>query len=203
MIGPDDPPVWQNIMQTSSPTALTPHDLGARLKALRTARHLSMRNLAAQSGVSPGLISKIEAGKVSPTVMSLQKLLTAINVDLYTYFLQPVTDNPAEQIVFRQQDIVASRDQDRKWFYAFPKHPNMKLQLYYEEYRPHTRSVERETHRGDLCGLVLAGELTLDVEGKGTLQIRSGDAFYISAGHRHTARNAGDTWLKLVTVQRL
>ena len=183
------------------PTKLGANDTGERLKALRQGRKLSMRELAESSGVSPSLISKIEAGTVSPTVMSLQRLLDAMNVDLFEFFLDKQVSDPSDQIVFRRAAMVSIEDDERRWFFALPKHPEIKAELSYEEYQPHTRVVEKESHKGDIFGIVIAGELTLEVLDRGTFKARAGDAFYVKAGRLHVARNESDKTLKLVAAQ--
>lgn len=176
------------------------NSVGTRLRAFREERNLSMRELASVSGVSVSLISKIEGGKVSPTVMSLQKLLDAMDIDLYELFLDKSAGNPSDQIVFRRADMAVSKDKERVWRYAFPKHPEIKAELTYEEYQPHTKAAERETHRGDILGYVVSGKLSLEVNGKGTFHAEAGDAFYIKARQPHIARNDGDDVLKLVAT---
>ncbi|MCL5105598.1 MAG: helix-turn-helix domain-containing protein [Armatimonadetes bacterium] len=176
-------------------------NIGRKLKVHREQRKLSMRELAAASDVSASLISKIEAGKVSPTVMSLQKLLDALNVDLYEFFLNKEDADASEQIAFRKQSMVASEDEERLWYYAFPKHPDLKAQLTYEECKPNSRTVEKESHKGDIMGYVISGELTLEIIDRGVFKIRAGDAFYVKAGQLHVARNEGQKLLKLVALQ--
>lgn len=176
-------------------------NIGKKLKALRTERSLSMRELADMSGVSASLISKIETGKVSPTVMSLQKLLEALSIDLFEFFLEKSDTNPSDRIVFKKSSMVAIEDDERTWNYAFPKHPDIKAELMYEEYQPHNKVVEKETHRGDIFGYVISGELTLDVSGKGIFKAEAGDAFYIKAGQVHTAVNEQDDVLVVVSAQ--
>jgi transcriptional regulator with XRE-family HTH domain len=182
-------------------TKLGTNDISERFKTLRQRRKLSMREVAATSGVSASLISKIEAGIVSPTVMSLQKLLDAMNVDLYEFLLDKHGVDPSKQIVFRKRNMVSVKDNERRWFYALPRHPNIKAELTYEEYQPHTQVVEKESHIGDLFGIVLSGELTLDILSRGSFKARTGDAFYVKAGQLHVARNESKEVLKLVAAQ--
>ena len=49
--------------------------LGGRLRELRRARGLSLENLAAASGVSRSMISDVERGARSPTVLVLARLV--------------------------------------------------------------------------------------------------------------------------------
>ncbi len=132
--------------------------------------------------------------------MSLQKLLDAMDIDLYELFLDKSAGNLSEQIVFKQSEMAVSKDAERVWRYAFPKHPDIKAELTYEEYQPHTKAAERETHRGDILGYVISGVLSLEVNGKGVFKAEAGDAFYVKARQPHIARNDGDEVLKLVAV---
>ncbi len=52
--------------------------VGAAVKSLRERQHLSLRELAARSGVSPSMISDIERGRKSPTISTLGMLADAL-----------------------------------------------------------------------------------------------------------------------------
>lgn len=67
--------------------------IAARVRALRTARGLSLEALAAHSGVSRSMISLIERGESSPTAVILQKLAAAYGVVLSSLF-DPPADAP-------------------------------------------------------------------------------------------------------------
>ncbi|MCK9912660.1 helix-turn-helix domain-containing protein, partial [Microbacteriaceae bacterium K1510] len=71
----------------SAASAKTPKiDVGARLKALRTLRNLSQRDLAASSGVTNGMISMIEQNKHSPSVATLNRITDALGVSFGEFF---------------------------------------------------------------------------------------------------------------------
>ncbi len=61
-------------------------DVGARLRALRTLRGISQRELAKRCGVTHSSLSLIEQGKVSPSVSSLSKILGAIPMSVGDFF---------------------------------------------------------------------------------------------------------------------
>lgn len=61
-------------------------DLGARLKALRQERGLTLEALASDSGVSRAMISRIERGEASPTAALLGKLCASLGVSLSGFF---------------------------------------------------------------------------------------------------------------------
>ena len=63
-------------------------DVGLRLKRLREDRNISMRSLAAKSGLSANALSMIERGKTSPSVSTLYKLSDALGVPITDFFKQ-------------------------------------------------------------------------------------------------------------------
>lgn len=56
--------------------------VAAQVKEIRGARHLSQRQLASRMQVPRTYISKIENGKAIPTLGSLERLATALEVDI-------------------------------------------------------------------------------------------------------------------------
>jgi transcriptional regulator with XRE-family HTH domain len=182
-------------------TPLDVKAIGDRLKRLRKARGLSMRELAVKADVAASFVSRIEAGKASPTIMTLQKLLEALGVEVVEFFQQKDTLDPAQQVVFKRADMQALSDVDRRWVFSFPSHPEIGVIMTYEEYQPHTDIVEPERHPRDIFGQVVSGELTIEIPGREAFVAKRGDAFFLKANTEHTSRNSGDTVLKMVVVQ--
>jgi transcriptional regulator with XRE-family HTH domain len=60
-----------------------------RLREWRLNRRLSLRSLAARAGVSYVTVARIEAGTMSPTVRSLEKLARALKVHVTRFFPSP------------------------------------------------------------------------------------------------------------------
>lgn len=74
-------------------------DVGLRLRLLREERGISMRALARRSGLSANALSMIERGLTSPSVSTLNKLATALEVPITAFFRpEPIR----EQVVFRK-----------------------------------------------------------------------------------------------------
>ncbi len=69
-------------------------NVGARLRALREERNLSMRALAERSELAVNTLSLIENGKTSPSVNTLQQLAYTLNVPITAFFEQPETIDP-------------------------------------------------------------------------------------------------------------
>lgn len=60
--------------------------LGAQIRALRVALGMKLSDLAAASGLSQGMLSKVENGQTSPSLATLQALAHALNMPLASFF---------------------------------------------------------------------------------------------------------------------
>ena len=67
------------------------------LKQLRTQRGYSQRQLAARSGIDQGAISEIEAGKRSPSVVTLERLVRAMDAEMAELFPKAQAPLPFEE----------------------------------------------------------------------------------------------------------
>ena len=60
--------------------------IGRRVRLLRQRLQLTATELAAEAGLSPGMLSKIENGGTSPSLSTLQALSRALNVPMTSFF---------------------------------------------------------------------------------------------------------------------
>lgn len=56
-------------------------DLGARIRALRTEKKLSQKQLAEKAGISNTYLSDIEIGRTNPSLKTLLKIAEALSVE--------------------------------------------------------------------------------------------------------------------------
>src|SRR6266571_3618626 len=73
---------------TSTPgtTATIEIDLGSRIRALRLARHATLRQLAAQAAVTESFLSQVERGVASPSIASVQRIARALDTSIAELF---------------------------------------------------------------------------------------------------------------------
>jgi len=64
-------------------------ELGEQLRALREAQHLSQAELARRMGSPQPAIARLEAGRVAPSLDTLDRAATALGVELVITFQQP------------------------------------------------------------------------------------------------------------------
>ena len=62
--------------------------IGNQIRTLRKMKNLTVAELAAQSGLSISMLSKIETGSTSPSLATLQAIATALNVPFTTLFVK-------------------------------------------------------------------------------------------------------------------
>jgi len=77
-------------------------NVGLRLKVLREERGVSMRELARRSGLSANALSMIERNLTSPSVSTLTKLATALEVPITAFFR---TETIKSNVVFRKGNM--------------------------------------------------------------------------------------------------
>jgi len=66
----------------SAPSPAPPESLGARVRALREAMDLSLRDLAERSGVSAPMLSQVERGETSPTLRIARRIAAGLELRL-------------------------------------------------------------------------------------------------------------------------
>jgi transcriptional regulator with XRE-family HTH domain len=70
----------------SADSAAIEVDLGARIRALRLARGLTLRRLAADAGVTESFLSQVERGVASPSIASVQRIARALGQSIAELF---------------------------------------------------------------------------------------------------------------------
>lgn len=68
-----------------------------RLRDFRESSGLSGYRLAQLSGVRQATISEIEAGKIRPTIDTLEKLCKALDITLCQFFCNNIPEKPCNQ----------------------------------------------------------------------------------------------------------
>src|SRR5829696_5412092 len=81
---------------------LDQYGIGAKLRALRLKKKMGLVELGRHSGLSPALLSKIERGKLVPTLPTLLRIALVFSVGLEHFFGEPAR-KPALAVVRRAE----------------------------------------------------------------------------------------------------
>jgi transcriptional regulator with XRE-family HTH domain len=69
--------------------ALEPYCLGLKLRSLRTGKRLTLSRLAAETGLSTALLSKLETDRMIPTLPTLATIARVYGVSMSYFFREP------------------------------------------------------------------------------------------------------------------
>ncbi|WP_339723589.1 helix-turn-helix transcriptional regulator [uncultured Paraglaciecola sp.] len=84
--------------------------IGVFIRNYRQANGLSLENLANLSGVSRSMISQIESSSTSPTLMVLQKLASAMEIDLRDLVQPPDQGESISVAVANESNLISKAD---------------------------------------------------------------------------------------------
>jgi transcriptional regulator with XRE-family HTH domain len=176
-------------MQAQKETANEP-DLGLTIRRLRESRQLSLKEVAARSGLTQSFLSQVERNLTSPSVASLRKVAQAFGVPLTELFQGPVIpENRVVRRAERRQLIHPSR----QWRdYLLTPSLTGKLQVILSVIEPGGGSGEEPyAHDSDEeCVIVLRGRLEFWV-GPDRYVLEEGDSIVFESRIPHRNRNAG------------
>ncbi|OPL07589.1 MAG: DNA-binding protein [delta proteobacterium ML8_F1] len=172
--------------------------IAENLKRLRQERNLSLGQLAAASTLSKVMLSQIEKGEANPTINTLWKIATGLNVP-YTALLEQQDKKPH---IIRKKDIPQQQSPDKAYtlFNYYPNTPERNFELFQMELQEgsfHTSVGHPEKSEEYL--LVLEGKLTLKVRLR-TFHLEAADAITFSAEGEHTYHNTGSGTLKTIII---
>jgi transcriptional regulator with XRE-family HTH domain len=173
-------------------------DIGRKLRAVRLAFGLSQRELAKRASVTNGMISLIEQGRVSPSVGSLQKILTAVPMTMAEFFTRDLESHV--DVVFRSGDLPDVGTGAIQYRLVAASRRDRKMSILWETYEPDSDTGEDLlTHSGEEGGVVVEGELELTVAGR-TWLLGPGDAYYFDSRLPHRFRNPGKVAARIVSA---
>lgn len=177
-------------------TELGRYLIGQKLRALRLRRSMGLAQLGERTSLSPALLSKIENGRLVPTLPTLLRVAMVFDVTLDHFF----------QNEFRQRVISITRKEDQEQSFALNPSGNdcyhltrldlgfgdRKFQPYLAEFFPETAANGKpHMHQGVEFIHLLQGELQMLI-GSETHVLRSGDSIYFDSSLRHSYKRLGE-----------
>jgi len=167
-------------------TENTEPKVGFRLRELRDQQGLSLRALAERCGLSINAISQIERGENSPTVSSLHRLSTALNVPITDFF----QEETRQKIVFVKRNLGLRSQSDGVVM------ESLGIGLFNQQLEPFLMKIEPGitnvndpiSHPGEEFIHCIEGEVECRVENR-VFQLGSGDSLLFDAKQPHGYRN--------------
>ena len=172
--------------------------IGEKIKRLRLQRGLTQEELADRCELSKGFISLVERDLTSPSIQTLQDMLSSLGSDLSQFFAREID----EKVVFGDDDICVKEDEDTlkghiRWLVPTAQKNIMEPILV--EMAPGGETAMDDPHEGEEFGYVLSGSIVIEL-GKRRIRARKDESFYFKPTEAHRIVNAGKTPCRLIWV---
>lgn len=176
--------------------------IGTKLRELRRRKRMGLAELGRHTGLSASLLSKIERGKMYPTLPTLLRIALVFSVDL-GYFFSPAGSDVAvmrRDARLRFPDRPGETDPSYHFESLDYGATERRLSAYLAEFdsKP-IDDVRLHRHDGDEFLFVLSGTLGLYVEDH-ELVLEAEDSVYFRAGRPHGYRRIGRRRCRAVVV---
>jgi transcriptional regulator with XRE-family HTH domain len=176
--------------------------IGPKVRALRKAKKLGLVQLGEHSGLSPGLLSKIERGQLVPTLPTLLRIALVFGVGL-EHFFDP-GERPAVAVVRRNDRVrLPDRPGADAPAYVFESldFPVTERQMdaYLAEFPAGAPASAPHDHAGAEFVYVIEGRLTITL-GETTVELDAGDAVRFASEVAHSYRAAGGAAAQALVV---
>jgi len=163
--------------------------IGTRIRDVRTARGMPLRALADRTGLSMSMLSLVERGKTSPSIGTLIAICSALDVHMAD-LLAPVNAARASPISrLEDQPVVRTPTGVERRILRDDRINGVEIAV--NQYQPNTGSAPMPIHHeGFEYGIVLDGQLTVELDGK-VHTLRAGDLISYDSARDHRISNQG------------
>ncbi|MFJ8925947.1 helix-turn-helix domain-containing protein [Streptomyces sp. NPDC102364] len=164
--------------------------IGNRIRELRKAHKMTVRELAAAAGVSTGLVSQVERGLTDPSLETLRRLSAALGLPLFDLFRQ---DEAEEVALVRRERRIQVRSPQGGIEYTRVSAGSARLEVLEGTLEPGGASSDaRYSHPSEECVLLVSGSLVVEA-GDGRYELGPGDSctFDSRVPHRYVNEGAG------------
>ena len=184
-----------------NPSGASGNAVGERVKALREAMGLSLRDLSERSGVSPTMLSQVERGSTSPTLAVAEKIASGLDLSL-SQLLR--LDEVPHVVVSRAGDHRVRERGGHRIEEVTPPLPGQRADVSTHSLSPGSStggSGDAPMHEPGSreTAVVLDGEVVLVFEGE-RHQLAGGDSVTFDADLPHHFENESDEPVEFVAV---
>lgn len=173
---------------------LQEYGIGAKVRTLRLKKKMGLVELGSHTGLSPAMLSKIERGRLYPTLPTLLRIALVFSVGL-EYFFAGAREKPLVAVV-RKSDRVKLPDrpgQDAAYQFESLDYvaTERRFNSYLAEFLPSTKdNVRPHAHPGVEFVYTAAGSLTISIAGEDHT-LAAGDSMYFDSSLPHSYRRNG------------
>lgn len=165
-------------------------DIGNKIKELRKEKNMNISDLAKQAELSNGLISQIERNIVTPSIVSLWKIATALEVSVGSFF-EEEKHNPNPIVRYNNRKRIMTSNKKAIYELLSPD-LNRKIEFLYITINVGDYSHDDfVVHEGEEAGIVLKGRLKIETPARDYI-LEEGDSIYLDSSIPHRFVNVGE-----------
>jgi transcriptional regulator with XRE-family HTH domain len=173
-------------------------ELGERVRAIRSLRRLTLREVAESAGVSESFVSQLERGRSNASVATLQRLAAALGIEISDLFAGEPQSGP--RVLRRHERQLLEWGHLGRKALLTPK-PFHSLEVVAAAFDPGGSTGDEPYTHGDSeeLVLVLAGRVHLQL-GSELLDLSIGDSVNYRSSTPHRVSNPGDDTAEVLFV---
>jgi transcriptional regulator with XRE-family HTH domain len=158
-----------------------------RIREIRVQRGLTVAQLATAAHVSSGLISQVERDLADPSLETLRQIARVLEVPLFELFED---EQDARRVtVMRHGEHIEITTPATSITYTRLSKPRGQIEVLQGDIAPGGESsTEPRSHAAEECIVVVAGTLSIDVDG-GTVVLEAGDSCHYDSRLPHRLFN--------------
>jgi len=173
---------------------LRPYNIGQKIRTLRLRKKMGLVELGKHTGLSAALLSKLERGKLFPTLPTLMRVALVFSVGL-EFFFREEKKNTVALIRRGERQRFPDKPATNDISYFFESldfaATERKLNAYYADFQSIAPEKARvHFHPGVEFLYLINGELALKV-GTEEYQLSEGDSIYFDSSIPHSYRRTG------------
>jgi transcriptional regulator with XRE-family HTH domain len=184
-------------------TGIEHYKIGPKIRGLRLKKKLGLVQLGEHTGLSPGMLSKIERGALFPTLPTLLRIALVFGVGLEHFFIES-RERPAVAVIRRRDRLrLPNRPDEAPPSYLFESLDfpvtDRKMEAFYAEFPLQSKPSEPHRHEGAELIYVIKGQLAVNIDGDDVV-LEEGDAMYFDPSAPHSYRREGRSSCSAIVV---
>ena len=165
-----------------------------KIHEIRKNKGLTLAQLGDATGLSKGLLSRIENNQVSPPIATLSKIAHGLEVPIGIFFEEDETDHKGYTVTYKNERKQVIR-RGTKIGFIYYSLSSLKTRHLIEPFIIRYPVIEKEPiklfdHFGEEFLFVLKGKMDF-VYGKEKIRLKAGDAIHFDPSTPHRGQNVG------------
>lgn len=165
--------------------------IGKKIREVRKRKALTLSQLADQCQCSTSLLSQIETGTTNPSFSTLKSISDALGTDMAMLVAPDAAKIDSVFSLMTQKERKTLTTEGGVKFQLLSRGVNLACEFILNEWPPGSSTgKEQYTHEGEECGLLLEGELEVEINNE-VHHMKPGDTITLFSTVPHRLSNPG------------